>query len=68
MLSPANNAARQGNGGITVTMGDINVNAPNMTGNQTTSDVQVLGQLVVKQVEEAMNRSELIRNVANGVT
>lgn len=69
MLSPANNAGRQGGGGgVSVTIQTLNVNAPNMTGNQTTSDVQVLGQLVTKQVEDAMERSQLIRQIREGNT
>lgn len=68
MLSPANHTARQGGGGVTVSIGTLSVNAPNMTGTQTTSDVQVLGQLVTRQVEESMAKNELIQNVAKGVT
>lgn len=67
---PANNAARGsgGGGGVTVSIGNVTISAPNMTGNQTTSDTQVLGQLLVKQVEDAMSKSKLISNIAQGVT
>lgn len=67
-LTPANNHARQAGGGVTVTIGNVTVSAPNMTGNQTTSDTQVLGQLVVKQVEDALAKSALINNIARGNT
>lgn len=59
-----------GGGGrpVTVSIGGVTVSAPNMTGTQTTADTQVLGQLIVQQVEQAMQKSSLLQQIANGVT
>lgn len=67
-LSPANVAGRSGGNGLSVSIGDITISAPNMTGTQTTSDVQVLGQLVVKQVEDSAAKSVMLNQIRQGVT
>lgn len=69
MLSPANSRARQGGGGgITVQVAPGAVNITGSGGGSTTSDIQTAGQTLVREVEKALAKSDLIQNVANGVT
>jgi cell wall-associated NlpC family hydrolase len=68
-MSPVNNQARSGGGGgVQVSIGAVTISAPNLTGTQTTADTQALGQALIQQVEQAAQRSQLLKNIANGVT